>query len=141
MDFRDHFFSLEGRIARLPFLGGLLLLTAISGVVSMIGAAQIWVHRGTAGASVVLVLMAAAALVNAWTALALYAKRLHDLGASGWMGVPILAAGIVGLATGSILSMGFGIVAAITLCLAPGESGQNRWGPAPGTEDEAWSPQ
>ena len=58
-------------------------------------------------------------LYGLWAGLAIYAKRWHDLGRSGWMTLTLLVPFI------DVLVLAF-------LLLAPGTAGTNRYGRAPG---------
>lgn len=145
MDLRFHYCELNGRIGRLPFLGALALLSLVAGVVTMIGLAQLRIHQGSPAAALVALLFGAAAVANLWAALAVYAKRLHDVGLSGWFGVLIM----VGVLAQQLLlawwpglafALALGTFAAfVALLTAPGERFANAWGPPPGA-DEALTP-
>lgn len=140
MDIGYTYFHLHGRMARLPFVGALLGLTAAFGLLTMIGMAQVWLHRGSAWATVVTVILLAAGAVNAWAVLALYAKRLHDFSLSGWVGVGILACAVLGFVlvpSMPTLARFLTFVAALAiigLVLIPGDQGSNDYGPEPGSD-------
>jgi uncharacterized membrane protein YhaH (DUF805 family) len=68
-------------------------------------------------------------------------RRFHDLGRTGWFAVllqlAMLAAGVacialLGEVTGSIVGGLINIAGVVALGLAPGQSGDNRFGPPPG---------
>ncbi len=141
MDIPFTYFHLYGRMARLPFLGALLALTAAYGLVAMIGMAQIWLHQGSAWAVIVSIALLAVSAVHAWAVLALYAKRLHDFSLSGWVGVGILACAWLGFLTAPVTPglakalTFFAALAVISLALIPGDQGSNDWGPEPGSDE------
>lgn len=136
MDLHFTYASFEGRIGRLHFIAALLLLAAASVAVTFVGVGLFAAHRGPV-AFVVAVVMAGACAANVWATLALYAKRLHDVGVSGWGG-----AWILGLIYGGLFLMPFApriaafvmlvsCLLALVLTFAPGDERENGWGPPP----------
>jgi uncharacterized membrane protein YhaH (DUF805 family) len=102
--------SFQGRIGRLVYLSGNLvvwaLAIAVAAVVYYLGA------EGTQLAGVVLLLLVA----MTWSQLALAAKRFHDLGKTGLASLLLF----VPLA---------GLVVPFYLLFAPGEEQDNQYGP------------
>ncbi len=90
-----------------------------------------------------LMIMLGAFAVSTWISLATSAKRLHDLGVSGWWIIPLFLASMVGSTISSVgppgpvplnllamllgLALIFGPI--IYLGAVPGQSGENRFGP------------
>lgn len=135
MDPRYTYLSVQGRIGRLHFAAALALLTLVSLAAGAVGAALL---RAASGPAAILLGLAMLGLfgLNVWAVLALYAKRLHDVGVSGWGGVWIL--GLI-YAGGGLLPfaprlaaflMLVGALLALALALAPGDRGDNAWGGA-----------
>jgi len=108
--------SFHGRIGRLAYVGGLLLSVAW-------GWAALWplVHFGLdRPPKPDLVLLAISLVVLFflfWSQFALTAKRLHDLGKSGWISLVLIVPVVSG-------------IAAIYLLLARGNDHDNAYGPA-----------
>lgn len=102
---------------------------------------------GNAGKEPSLVVPAILVLVFFWPTVCMHAKRLHDIGKSGWMQLlPLLpltagvAIMVTGLSTmgGIIISGGGYLICAILLLTwltRKGEEGENRFGPAPVARD------
>ena len=109
--------SFYGRIGRLAYLGGLLLNLVLAGA-----AFAALVHFGqgqTPGEPhpAVVLIFIFGFLVFTWAKFALAAKRLHDLGKSGWISL-VLIIPLVGL------------IAVIFLLCASGDAFDNQYGPA-----------
>ena len=94
MPWRKWFFSLHGRIRRLQFWLGTILMIIISSILNFVqssstgdaieGASDV---ASSGGAGSQLILSAIVLLISlpvAWINLSLSVKRLHDLGRSGW---------------------------------------------------------
>lgn len=133
MDIRRTYVSFEGRLARLPYLAALMLLTLVSVTLTTTG---VHLFHNYPGAAALVVAMAMAAITgaNVWATLALHAKRLHDMGYSGWHALWILAAPLaapVALAMAPPVGMTLLAVTAVAgfgLVLVPGEPAANRYG-------------
>src|SRR5262249_2387754 len=108
--------SFYGRIGRLAYLGGLLLNLAWAGAVF---AAVVYLDKGRASGEfpVGLTLMVVGFPFFTWAKFALAAKRLHDLGKSGWVSLVL----IIPL---------LGLIAVIFLLCASGDAFDNQYGPA-----------
>jgi uncharacterized membrane protein YhaH (DUF805 family) len=117
--------SLNGRIARLGYAGGLLLnlvvfmfLMAVWQVVNDSWARP--VPDNLRDGSLLLALVPFAVLF-CWALLALAAKRLHDLGITGWFSLLMIVPGA-------------NLIMIIVLLMARGEDNDNCYGPrAPAT--------
>jgi uncharacterized membrane protein YhaH (DUF805 family) len=83
MDFRYLFFSLKGRISRMPFLIGMIVITVLSVVLDVIDAIFASDMATMAGVALSSMVMAFYALAT-YCGLTLLVKRIHDLGHSGW---------------------------------------------------------
>ncbi len=134
--------SFEGRLERIPYLAALLVLTLVSVTISTVGSHLFRNYPGAA-ALVVAMAMAAITFANVWAVLALYAKRLHDMGYSAWHGTWILATPLAAMATLVMAPMIAFVLLAITaaaglgLVFVPGTPGPNAYGPAPGGSPRA----
>lgn len=125
------FLSPRGRLTRAPYvLATVLILVITSAIVqSYINANTTMTQASVAGAATVGELMEAiinatpglgrllqlVAIVTAWPMIALSAKRMQDLGLSGFFGVLILVPGIA-------------MLAFFALALVAGKNGANRFG-------------
>lgn len=110
--------SFHGRIGRLSYLGGLSLNLGWAGAAI---AALFYLADGrTAGEpphpAMLPILIAGFALFT-WAKLALAAKRLHDLGKSGWISLVLIIPA-------------FGLIAVVFLLVARGDDDHNQYGPA-----------
>lgn len=150
MDFKNLFFSADGRIGRQDFWVGFLILLGANVVLNMIP-----------------LIGQILSLVLCWCWICLYSKRLHDMGKSGWLvAVPLVIAVVAGVvagisgamavfsaatavdgtdptaAMGFLAGMGFAalVVGAAVLInlafllwvgLSGGQPGENRFGPVP----------
>ena len=104
--------SFYGRIGRLAYLGGLLLNLAATAAVFV---ALYYLDQSVP--DWVLGLIALVVLpLSTWVSLALAAKRFHDIGTSGWLGL-LLFVPFIGLLVG------------IYLLFARGEDRDNQYGP------------
>ena len=126
-------FSGDGRIRRTHYgLGGLLvwiLMTAILiiglGIAAGAGVGAAGAEDAAVAAVLTPVALAgfgiglAAVILMLWAFVALTSKRLHDIGQSGWWTLIVLLPGVGAFALFLIL------------CLLPGNSGPNRYGPDP----------
>ena len=110
--------SFYGRIGRLAYLGGLLLDLAWAVAVL---AALSYLDRGrTPGAPIhpaVFPGLISGFVLFIWAKFALAAKRLHDLGMTGWISLVMIIPA-------------FGLIAVIILLVAPGDDNDNRYGPS-----------
>jgi uncharacterized membrane protein YhaH (DUF805 family) len=108
--------SFYGRIGRLAYLGGLLLNLAWAAAVF---ALVVYLDKGRASGEfpVGLTLLTIGFPLFTWAKLALAAKRLHDLGKSGWISL-VLVVPLLGL------------IAVIFLLCASGDAFDNQYGPA-----------
>ncbi|UXY16240.1 DUF805 domain-containing protein [Chitiniphilus purpureus] len=115
--------QLTGRLGRMRYLAyGMLLVLALVPITLVFSLALLflkgfWVVFGMAWL---------------WLFMRLVVFRLHDIGLSGWWGAAGLALPLVVLLIdtqiGSIVSM-VGLVGSMGLCLWPGDTGPNRFGP------------
>ena len=129
------FFSLDGRLARLPFfLRGIQV--AIGAAVIFFLSLPLFMNGGRAlwWAGILVVALAGAVIVIATVSLTV--RRLHDLNLSGYHAIWVIAAQAVSevLSYGSAKMMLFGLpVAAIGLWLMfwPGNKQANRFGAVP----------
>jgi len=142
-------FTFHGRLGRgywwLAFLVQIILIMAASAVAGLIatgGQPETVPPRDTAPPSTILV-MIGALVVTTWISLATSAKRLHDLGFSGWWILPLYAASMAGSGLSSALPPGSSLaglaLTAVALALTfgpilflgavPGQQGENRFGP------------
>jgi uncharacterized membrane protein YhaH (DUF805 family) len=110
--------SFYGRIGRLGYLGGLLLnlSLAVAAIAALIylGQEQPKPPPGRALDPFVYIAIPGFILFT-WAKLALAAKRFHDLGKSGWLGLVLF----IPL---------FGFIAVIFLLVAPGDDYDNQYG-------------
>jgi len=108
--------SFYGRIGRLGYLGGLLLNI---GWAAALFAAVVYLDRGRSPEEfpVGLPIFVVGFPLFTWAKFALAAKRLHDLGKSGWISL-VLIIPLVGL------------IAVIFLLCASGDAFDNQYGPA-----------
>ncbi len=144
-------FTFRGRIGRgrwwLAFGVQLVIVIAagfLAGLVVTGGQPDTLPPRDTADPSAIAIMLAAFA-VSTWISLATSAKRLHDLGVSGWWIVPLYLASMAGSAVSNAAPPGGGplglVLAGVGLVLtfgpiiylgaAPGQTGENRFGPDP----------
>lgn len=108
------FFGLSGRIARLPFFLGSMLL-AIGEAFVLYRVIQ---TEGTPQADFWSGLFVAAWAATLWPMIALTAKRLHDLGQSAAIAIAALVPAI-------------SVILFFALCFMPGQQGPNRYGEWP----------
>lgn len=136
------FLDPRGRIGRRPYLGGLAVILFMAGIATLLG-----------------LLIPRVAIVGlsmlAWPHLTIAIKRLHDLGASGWMLlVPVAIAHVVVIGgvvaskfatdMGEVIAVAMlillgGILTALAFWIAlgviPGQRRDNRYGPDPQGRD------
>lgn len=112
-DWNYLFTSFEGRINRAPFWAGVVVLIVVNIIISIIG--------GILGSifGPLSYLATLASLVMIYPAVALYAKRWHDRGKSGWWTLVMLIP-LLGL-----------IYAIYELGIQEGEPAANQYGPNP----------
>ena len=132
MDWVKLLLSPQGRITRAPFWFGIMVIIIASLALRLI--------PGPIGRLVSLVLL--------WPQICVNAKRLHDMGRTGWWLVAPILIGVAGLAIAFVMGSGGGIppqpaiaplavVALVSLGfllwlgLTPGQAGANRFGEAP----------
>ncbi len=141
-------FTFHGRLGRgywwLAFLVQIILIVAASAFAALVAPAGPRDDLPTGGANIpALVIMFGAFAVSTWISLATSAKRLHDLGASGWWVIPLFFVSMVGSTISSVgppgaeplnlvgmvlgLALIFGPI--IYLGVVPGQRGENRFGP------------
>ncbi|QDK32756.1 DUF805 domain-containing protein [Sphingomonas sp. IC081] len=138
-------FSLQGRSARSEVIGWFVLVTLLNAVLLAIaslllsGAALAWTQFAIPAATTL-------------PALALFVRRMHDIGLRGWWSLPLVIVGFKNLALDAISqTAGWGLrgnIEAVTryldwallpafafayllVLVAPGTSGGNRFGPNP----------
>jgi uncharacterized membrane protein YhaH (DUF805 family) len=115
MDWKYLFTSFDGRINRAKFWAGVAVLVVI-GIVAQILDAILGLHVGEAGFGVISIIVS---LISIYLALALYAKRWHDRGKSGWWSLIVIVPLI-----GAIWIL-------VELGILEGDKGDNRYGPDP----------
>ncbi|MEJ1156821.1 DUF805 domain-containing protein [Prosthecomicrobium sp. N25] len=111
MNVFDYLFSYDGRIGRLSFLGGTIVLAAVQGLIT--AAVDPVLESGSAigiGGLVV------GAILAFWANLCLQVKRLHDRDQSGWRLVV------------SVIPLIGWIYLLVVLFLLRGSDGANRYG-------------
>jgi uncharacterized membrane protein YhaH (DUF805 family) len=138
MDFGHLFFSFNGRINRLPYWIGSLLLVAVSMVLVFIALGSLATGPGFSAAVVIVALLAVALI---WPGLAIAAKRLHDRNKSAWwLLVFYVLPGVlnsIGQGLGdlvvvfSLAGAAISIWALIELGFLRGTPGPNDYGPDP----------
>ena len=121
------FFGFHGRVRRSSYFWGALAACALwsSLAVSGLHAMNINIDDGLDSfgwrmtpSPIEALAVGALALIALWSSLALTVKRWHDVGVTGWFSIlslPPFANGVV----------------FILLCLLPGTTGPNRYGPDP----------
>lgn len=120
MSWKTLLFSFQGRVGRGPYWGlvvvSLLVLGGLSafGVMSVVNAPDAAAAGGGLGVLPILVM-----LLLLWPALAIQAKRWHDVDKSAWW-----------ILIGLVPVIG-GLVALVFNGFIPGTPGANRFGPAP----------
>lgn len=119
MSFLEYLFGFEGRLRRSSYFGGAVLVHLTPHLVL----GSLWQAQREGGLPayfapwappISLVLL----VLVSWASLALAAKRWHDAGLTGWLGV-------FGLIPGA------GLLMFVIQCLVPGQRGDNAWGPDP----------
>jgi len=144
-------FTFHGRLGRaawwLAFLVQLIIVLAaglVAGLVTTGGQPDAAPAGETANIPAILI-MIAAFVVATWISLATSAKRLHDLGVSGWWIIPLYIGSTLGSAISNAAPQGGGLGALLLTVLGlaltfgpiiylgavPGQSGDNRFGPDP----------
>lgn len=123
MTFLGYLFGFDGRLRRSAYVGGAVLVHVLPHLLlggwwreQRFGDLEGYVAPWIPPISLLLLVLVS------WSSLALAAKRWHDAGLSGWLGV-------FGLIPGA------GLIMFLIQCLVPGQRGANRWGPDP--RDEA----
>jgi uncharacterized membrane protein YhaH (DUF805 family) len=115
--------SFYGRIGRLSYVGGLLINLALAAAaiaaVLYLGKDQPRVEPGGPLDPLVVSIMLPGVVLFSWAKLALAAKRLHDLGKSGWLCLVLFIPF-------------FNLIAVIFLLFARGDDYGNAYGPARG---------
>jgi len=133
-------FSFQGRVARLPYLGYSLLVGLLACLIIVIVSiiAAITSSHDPLGPLVMLIVVGLmVGVMTIWAGFALIIKRLHDLGLSGLHLIVIVLMGLSATAlqdvapTISILLSVVTLGVHLFLIFAPGQPGQNRFGPAP----------
>ncbi len=129
------FFSFDGRLARLPFfLRGIQV--GIAAAVIFFASLPLFMNGGRLLWWAGLVVVAAAVAVIGVCAFSLTARRLHDLGLSGYHALWVVAANVLSeaLSYGSdkavLASLPFAAVG-LWLMFWPGNKAANGFGPAP----------
>jgi uncharacterized membrane protein YhaH (DUF805 family) len=126
----NFFFGFHGRVRRTHFCLGSLgvgFVGALFGVHSMHESHVVYLNGldydrydviGSSLPAGLSIVSGLAALACAWATLALAAKRWHDMGATGWLGLLSLIPGI-------------NVLIFILLCLLPPSRSDNAYGPDP----------
>ncbi len=142
-------FTFYGRIGRgrwwLAFLVQLVIIVFAGFVARLLtpGGPGGGPPAGPANIPAIVILLAAFAVAT-WISLATSAKRLHDVGVSGWWIIPLFLASMAGSAVSNaappfgpegIVMMIVGLILTlgpiIYLGAVPGQAGENRFGPDP----------
>ena len=126
IDWSELFFSLNGRITRMPFLSAAgLILTFMTLYESMVDnnlALQLITGVPVYGLLV-------------FTSVCVLAKRFHDRGRSAWWSAPVIVAvALIVPYTANFwefLAALFLVWSGVELAMMPGEQGSNRFGPNP----------
>jgi uncharacterized membrane protein YhaH (DUF805 family) len=123
-DWKDIFLASTGRISRIPFVLGALVMVALTAAYEAVaGPTAQWIT----GWVVYPMLLHGGASV--------LAKRLHDRGRSGWWAAPVLlAVWVVWPYPQSWVQDAFAVIlviAILDLALMPGEAAPNMFGPNP----------
>lgn len=119
-------FSLEGRIGRLRYLAygiGVGLLCLVPGT---LGAILLATHHLIAGSVLLLLIYLFMVIMNVVFAI----RRLHDMNASGWWALILLAQFILSLVLRPVGIL-IGLVFFLVLLIVPGTADENRYGPMP----------
>lgn len=148
MTFTQALFSFRGRLGRLPYLGYMLLAVAVGSSLAAafaLGAMYLHSQRGAMGIVIGLALLGALCILPMiWSAWAITAKRLHDMGLSAWhliwvLGAPYAISVLALLAPNPTIELGLAVWYHIftlgLLCWLlfwRGEPSANAWGPPPG---------
>ena len=127
----DVFLNFNGRLSRVPFVVSFVANLIIGFIVTFI-----WVavpFDPTAFISYVeIFLILAFLLMFVWTTLAIVAKRLHDVGQSGWLisvlWLPLIFPIMVPTGEVSVVSWLASIAIVAALSLVPSMTGENRFG-------------
>lgn len=145
MTFKEKMFSFEGRLNRLGYLWATLSLLGICIVVDGVGIGLLMTQN--VGLMVIGgLILAVAVFFGYWAVFALAAKRLHDIGHSGWL---TLWVSIGGAILGTIGSQNVAVSVLSSLLLlawgcylyfCPGQKGTNRFGPQPGSAEPILAP-
>jgi len=128
--FVSHFyFSMRGRTSRrLYWLFGFIPLVA-GGFLSGIG---LGIARTYVAPLAFLLAAVVLLFLMVWVSIALHAKRLHDIGLSGWW---LIAVALASLAIAYFLSPPVGQLSSLAMWVVigavPGAAGANRFGPDP----------
>src|SRR5262252_6146219 len=113
-------FSFNGRIARLCYAGGLLLNLVVfmflMAVWQVVNDSWALPFPDNLRDGSLLVALIPIAVLFFWANLALAAKRLHDLGVTGWFSLLMIVPGA-------------NLIMIIVLLIARGEDNDNRYGP------------
>lgn len=140
MTFKDKLFSFQGRINRSTFFWSSMAAYAICTVVDAFAISMMFTQN-MGVAMMGMLILGIAAFFGYWAVLALNAKRLHDLGKSGWTTLWVTLAGMIGAVIGTLnqspVLTGLSSIAvflwALYVLFTPGQKGDNRFGPQPGT--------
>jgi len=137
------FLGLSGRTARKPFLFRMLLVWLVFYAASMLVFMIAWGGPRSVGlsntqADWVGYAAVAVAVLSAWAAFVLVARRIQDLGFSGlhalWL-FGLCAATLLASAAAPVLSLGLAALVSLTflaLLFLPGTQGENTYGPPQG---------
>lgn len=140
MDLKQLLLSPSGRIGRRSFWIGLIAIFVISFVASFVLTIGVSIIRGEKSSALVAPLVQLALI---YPSVCITAKRLHDLGRSGWWQAPVYALWIGGVGFSTIGVPGLGGLAMIVALLGglvlsiftgfvAGSAQPNRFGPREG---------
>jgi uncharacterized membrane protein YhaH (DUF805 family) len=130
MNVSELLFSFDGRIGRAAYAGGSLLnfavMLAAMGLLMYLRLYWTLPEPFTLkdGSLLSLILITVITALFHLVQLALTAKRLHDLGITGWVSLPMIAPCVI-------------LIVFAVLMLLHGENKDNRYGPAPTTSNLA----
>jgi uncharacterized membrane protein YhaH (DUF805 family) len=134
-DLEWYFLSFKGRIRRLEFwLGYAAILVTIGALaplfVRLFGFTDAAPYDPQKFLLVLTFYVKASTVVSVWPTIAIYAKRLHDLGLSAWW---LLVWGLATLIAETVMAAGFVIplLGFAILGFVPGTVGPNRFGDDP----------
>lgn len=129
MNWKNLLFSFEGRVGRGPYWMFLIvMLVVVGGLFALSMASMVNAEDPSSAGAMASVPMMIAMLVLLWPALAIQAKRWHDVDKSAWW----ILIGLVPVVGGLIALVFNGFIA--------GTPGANRFGPVPANASASEAP-